>query len=475
MLSYILRRLALMIPTLFGVLAVVFFVMAYSPGGFGGVALDQGGSMTAGDDAKRIKKRLERRYGADLPKIAQFGRWVNQISPIGFRMSGNIKFDDADRDLVAERLADLPFNTRDSAMRSAIDLTLDLAAYRGITPEASADELRTALLTPSKSVAIFDWIEADLDPGIQEDLEQELAGFEAEGRLGLAQKSLISELAFETSGVQRIRFDLPGFKKPDLGESLRGRRVSELLGERVPITLLLNFLTVPIIYIVAVTAGIYAARHQGGFFDLTSGLILVALWSIPVIWAGMLLINFLANEEQLKWFPTTGLHDLQADAMRFLPAWVDDEGVRTFERGWLLDVMWHLVLPVFCLTYGGFAVIGKVTRGAVLDALTSDYVRTARAKGVHERHILWRHVFRNSLLPLITMFANILPALFVGSVVVETIFSINGMGKLGVEAAFAKDREVVMATTLIAALLKLVSELLRDICYALADPRVTYD
>jgi peptide/nickel transport system permease protein len=198
---------------------------------------------------------------------------------------------------------------------------------------------------------------------------------------------------------------------------------------------------------------------------------MIALWSFPVILAGVLLISYLANKQYLWWFPTAGLHSLEADTMRFLPA-ITDNG---FERGYLLDAIWHLVLPVFCLTYGGFAVLSKLMRGSVLDNIRSDYVRTVRAKGVSEHDVLFRHVFRNSLLPLITVAASIIPALFVGSVIVENIFSIPGMGKLGVEAAFMKDRELLMGTTLIGGLIGLASEIMRDVLYAMADPRVSYE
>jgi len=360
MATYIVRRLLLMIPTLVGVTAVVFFVMALAPGGFGGTALGEGGAQTEGEDARRVREYFNKRYGLDQPPIVQYGRWLNQVSPVGFAV-----------------------NTDDGSLM---------------------------LLSPQ-------------------------------------------------------------LKWPNLGESLRGRPVVDLLIERLPITLLLNLISVPIIYIVAISTGVIAAKKQGGFFDVTSGVTFLALWSVPVMWVGVMMIGFLANTQYLQWFPTGGMNNLEADAMRFLPA-VTEAG---FERGYLLDALWHLVLPVICLTYGGFAVLAKLTRASVLENASADYARTARAKGVAEREVLWQHVFRNSLLPLITVFAAILPSLFVGAVVVETIFSIPGLGKLGVEAAFMKDRELVMGTTLIGAMIGLSCEIGRDICYAIADPRVSYE
>jgi peptide/nickel transport system permease protein len=146
-----------------------------------------------------------------------------------------------------------------------------------------------------------------------------------------------------------------------------------------------------------------------------------------------------------------------------------------FMRGFLLDRLWHLVLPVLCLSYGGFAFLSKLTRTAVLENLLADYARTARAKGVKESDVLWRHVFRNSLLPLITVSATLLPGLLAGSVIVESIFSIDGMGKLAVEAVAGRDRELVLSVTLISGVLTLVGYLIADICYAIADPRVSYE
>jgi peptide/nickel transport system permease protein len=134
-----------------------------------------------------------------------------------------------------------------------------------------------------------------------------------------------------------------------------------------------------------------------------------------------------------------------------------------------------MALPVFCLSYAGLAVISKLTRASVLENLRADFVRTARAKGVGESAVLWRHVFRNSLLPLITVAAHILPGMLAGSVVIEVIFSIQGMGKLIVEAIRLKDQEVVMAVTMIAGVLTLLSNVLADVLYAAADPRVSYE
>jgi peptide/nickel transport system permease protein len=169
-------------------------------------------------------------------------------------------------------------------------------------------------------------------------------------------------------------------------------------------------------------------------------------------------------------FPASGLHDLRASDMRFLPTFAGG-----FQRGWLLDTIWHLLLPGVCLCYASFAFTSKLTRSSMLDNINFDYVRTARAKGVDEKTVIYRHVLRNGLLPLITSFAAVLPGLIGGSVVIESIFSLPGMGKLTVDAVFDKDPEMVLSSALVAGFLGLVSFLLADIAYAIADPRVSYE
>jgi peptide/nickel transport system permease protein len=263
-----------------------------------------------------------------------------------------------------------------------------------------------------------------------------------------------------------------GFKMPDLGESLmRHRPVLDVIAEALPITLLLNIITIPLIYAISVTAGIYAARRRGHAFDVAWGTTSLALWSIPVMWAGVMFLGLFANRDILNLFPAAGLHDLLADQMRFFPSWSGG----AFQRGWLLDMLWHLTLPIVCLTYGGFAFLSKLMRASVLENLSADFARTARAKGLSERAVLFRHVLSNSVLPLITVAAGILPGLLGGSLIVESIFSINGMGRLMIEAIYQKDRELVMSETFVIGVVSLISLLIADLCYAAADPRVTYE
>jgi len=284
----------------------------------------------------------------------------------------------------------------------------------------------------------------------------------------------VSPIGVKTPGTGFPASTKFGLKVPDLGESfIRRRPVVDLIGDALPITLLLNLIAFPIIYTTSIMTGVKAASRRGETFDVASSTIFLALWSVPVTLAAVLAIGFFTSQQypHLKWFPTNGLHDLLSDDMRFLPSF----GPNGFARGYLLDTAWHLVLPILCMCYADFAVLSKLTRGAVLENVVADYARTARAKGVSPKNVLYRHVFHNSLLPLITVAASLLPSMLSGSVIVETIFGINGMGKLMVEAVFQKDFELVLSESLIAGLLGLTGYLLADVLYAVADPRVKYD
>jgi peptide/nickel transport system permease protein len=255
---------------------------------------------------------------------------------------------------------------------------------------------------------------------------------------------------------------------PDLGVAFsRNRPVADLIAEALPVTLLLNLIAFPIIYLIAIPTGVLAAMKRGSWFDSASGALFLMLWSVPTVLAGVLLIGFVANKQYLGLFPVSGLHDTQAENWTFLPG--------AGSRGWLVDMLWHVALPVTCLVYGGFAVLSKQCRAAMLDNLSADYVRTAKAKGVPRMEVVIRHVFRNSLLPLITMFVGIFPAMLGGSVIVERIFSVPGMGTLILQAIDLRDREIILANTFMIACVNLLALLLADILYAVADPRVSYE
>ncbi|MEM6931691.1 MAG: ABC transporter permease subunit, partial [Myxococcota bacterium] len=234
--------------------------------------------------------------------------------------------------------------------------------------------------------------------------------------------------------------------------------VIDKLAEAVPITIGLNLLAIFIVYLVSVPIGIYAALKRGQAFDNASSLVLFVLYSIPNFWLATLLIMFFSSARALDLFPSGGLHTGDPWAMSFWP--------------WVGDLAWHLVLPVIVLVYAGFASLSRYVRTSMLEALSQDFVRTARAKGLKERVVVVRHAFGNALITIVTLIGNLLPRLFGGSVIVEYIFSIEGMGKLSFDAILSRDYPVIMAVTTIAAVLTLLGILISDLLYGVVDPRV---
>lgn len=247
----------------------------------------------------------------------------------------------------------------------------------------------------------------------------------------------------------------------DFGVSYRDhKRVSEKIFEALPITLTLNIISILIIYAVSIPTGVISALKPKTMFDRFSALLLFMLYSLPSFWVAMLLIIFLGGGDYLNWFPITGV---ASQSIEFLP-WYGKIG----------NVLWHIALPVVCLSYGGFAFLSRFTRTSVLEVIRQDYIRTARANGLSRWRVVIFHGLRNALVPLLSLASTLLPALIGGSVIIEQIFSISGMGRLGFESVLARDYPVIMAIALISAVLTLVSILLTDIMYVVVDPRIRF-
>jgi ABC-type dipeptide/oligopeptide/nickel transport system permease component len=351
MLSYMMRRLLLMVPTLIGMTLLLFVVVRLSPGVASGTAFGAGGEMKGGVDRllqiQKVKQRLGMvdAQGRDIPLWKQYFVWAGQTFPV------------------------------------------------------------------------------------------------------------------RTVKVWKLRVP---YVVLDLGESSRYRKpVTELIAERAPVTIVLNLLATIFVYLIAIPGGMLSSVQRGKGFDMGWSFLTLALYSLPVIWVGSMAIGFLANPQYVAAFPAAGLHAIDTSRMTFLE--------------YQLDYFWHLVLPVLVMTYGGFAYLSKLMRASMLENSALDYARTARAKGLSAFVVQTRHVLRNSLLAQITVATSIIPGLLGGSVIIETMFSIKGMGQLGYEATFARDLPVIQGLGLVSAVLVLVANLVTDLLYMVADPRVSYD
>ncbi|NUM55019.1 MAG: ABC transporter permease [Candidatus Hydrogenedentes bacterium] len=248
----------------------------------------------------------------------------------------------------------------------------------------------------------------------------------------------------------------------DFGTSFKDRRpVRDKILEAVPVTLQINIISIFLIYLFSVPIGVYSATHQRTWGDAATTFVLFLLYSLPSFWVAMLLIYFLGSGHPFSWFPIYGLNSLEFERMTW--------------GQFLADRMWHLVLPVFCLTYGSLAEISQFSRSGMIDVIRQDYIRTARAYGFSEKIVIFKYAMRNSLIPIITLLATLLPALIGGSVIIENIFSIPGMGRLSFEAVLSRDYPTVMGILTFSAFLTLLGLILSDILYALTDPRIKFE
>jgi peptide/nickel transport system permease protein len=247
----------------------------------------------------------------------------------------------------------------------------------------------------------------------------------------------------------------------DFGTSFTDERlVIDKVWAALPITLGLNLLSIFIIYLVSIPLGVRAAVKRDGPFDVMSSVILFLLAAMPSFWVGTMLMIGLSSERHLNVLPSVGLHATNAEWMTYL--------------AWLRDSVAHLVLPILVLTYAGFAGLSRYVRTSMLDAIAQDYVRTARAKGLSERIVVYKHALRNSLITLVTLVGTLLPAMIGGSVIVEFMFNIPGMGWLGFESIQARDYPVTMAITTFSAVLTMLGMLVSDLLYGVVDPRISH-
>ena len=243
----------------------------------------------------------------------------------------------------------------------------------------------------------------------------------------------------------------------DFGRSfLDDRPVTTKILERLPVTFTINVWSVLLVLDLAIPLGLTVAVKPGGLFDRLTTIAVYIAYSMPSFWLALLCMAFFGV--QLHWLPISGIHSLDYESFSLLQRW--------------RDTAWHLLLPVGITAFVSLAGLSRYMRSSMVEVLRQDYIRTARAKGLPEYRVLFHHGLRNGLLPLITILGLSLPDLIGGSVIAETIFSIPGMGRLFYEAVMARDYPVVMALVTIGAVLTMLGNLLADLAYANADPRI---
>ncbi|MDP1965807.1 MAG: microcin C ABC transporter permease YejB [Reyranella sp.] len=364
MLSYILRRLMLVIPTLFGIMVVNFFIVQAAPGG-------------------PVEQMISQIQGTAIGATERFS---------GSASGGEI------------------------AQRGQAGASGDAGAYRG-----------------------------------------------ARGRPREHIQRIEKMYGFDKPAYERFVLMLKSYVTFDFGESFfRNRRVVDLIIEKMPVSISLGLWTTLLVYFISIPLGIAKAVRDGSRFDLSTSTLLIVLHAIPGFLFALLLVVVFAGGSYFKWFPLRGL--------------VSDDWSSLDLVGKALDYAWHMALPIGAMVIGGFTTLTFLTKNSFLEEINKQYVLTARAKGLTENRVLYGHVFRNAMLIVVAGFpAAFIGVLFTGSLLIEVIFTLDGLGLLGFEAALNRDYPIMFGTLYFFGLIGLIMGILGDVMYTVVDPRIDFE
>jgi microcin C transport system permease protein len=286
------------------------------------------------------------------------------------------------------------------------------------------------------------------------------------GRQGLDPefiRSLEAIYGFDKPAYERYWMMVTDYLTFDLGESYyRAKDVAALIVEKLPVSISLGLWSTLIIYLISIPLGIRKAVRDGSRFDVATSSLIVVGYAIPGFLFAILLIVLFAGGRYFDWFPLRGLTSENWDELTM--------------TGKAFDYLWHMVLPVIAMSVSGFASLTMLTKNSFLEEINKHYVLTARAKGLSEQRVLYRHIFRNAMLLVIAGFpAALIGLLFTSSVLIEVIFSLDGLGLLGFESTVNRDYPVIFGSLYIFSLIGLLLNLISDIVYHMVDPRIDFE
>lgn len=469
MLNYLIKRVVIFIPTLFVISLLAFFLSIQAPGDSVTALLLNSREASTGtsDKFSQQKALIELRRNLGLDKPAFYFSFSNRSMPDTL-----YRIADKNQRQALERLCDHYGNWYLISEFYLAALTFERNLFTFPTDNHSRKaivemkESISSLLTEfryseiSSSFRSLDKLLANKQfPELKPKLDEVKEKFRNISDNQLAYNKYIPVIYFYGTDNQYHHW-MSNFIKGDFGISYQDKRpVASVLWEAVGWTMLLSSLSLFISYLIAIPLGVFSATNKGKRSERLISAFLFGLHSIPNFWLATLAILFLCGGDYLDWFPAFGLGSISADS----PI-----------QNRILETGFHLFLPLICWTYASLAYLSRQVRGGLLTSLNQDYIRTARAKGVDEKKVIWNHAFRNSLLPLITMFSGIFPLLISGSFIIENIFSIPGMGKISYQALIARDYPVVFALMMFSAILTMTGILIADLLYAFADPRISF-
>lgn len=316
-------------------------------------------------------------------------------------------------------------------------------------------------------ITVVCFIVINLAPGspVEQELSKMRMGGSSAGAGGGVSEEVIEAIkkqyGFDKPMYMRYLIWLKNIATLDFGESFKYRReVTTVIAEKLPVSLQFGIASLILIYIISIPLGIMKAVRHGSHFDMATSVALMVAYSIPPLILGILMRVFLAGEQFLDIFP---LGELYSDNYYSLSLW-----------GKFLDRAHHFVLPLICYVATGFTVITFLMKNSLMEEIRLDYVRTARAKGLNERAVIFKHALRNALIPILTGLGRFLTAFFAGSIIIEQVFNLDGMGLLSYSSILSRDYNVIMALIFIESLLAMMGRLISDVTYVMVDPRIDF-
>ena len=484
MLTYIIKRLLLMIPTFFAICVLVFVILNFAPGNPGGRQIGSEGGQQSNTGEQRESYRL-------------FKEQFNLDKPILFNTRYNLSDTEVEKTLrnILNLSEDIPPAVRIAAQddienwgRYAVPALISILQN---APEVELQAIASQRLTVNARRRLLGEFRTDLTPEqrsynkevVEETNKMRGQYFVVEGTEDANAVSKEEAITFWTEwyALNQASWDYSASSKAGIfftdtrfakyfsnllqlnfGVShIDKRPVLDKIFSKIKYSLTITVTAVILIYAISLPLGIWSAVNQNSPVDRGVTVLLFVLYSLPSFFTGVVLLNYFTRGTPFLFFPTAGFESL------------DTTGMTTID--YIKDVGWHIILPIICSTYAGLAALSRYARTGLLDIIRADFIRTARAKGLPEGVVIIKHAARNGMIPIITLLATILPVLIGGSVVIEVIFNIPGMGRFAFESIIARDYNAIMAVLLISSALTLIGMLISDLTYALVDPRITFD
>jgi len=482
-LNYVIKRLLLMVPTFAAISLVIFVVLNFAPGTPGaqmstGEAGGQDAS-TAGEqrESYRIFKEqfnldkpvlFNTRYDLGQPEIeTELKAILNESGdvPPARRIEAQEDIENWGRYAVPGLIGVLSDTSATPKMRALASQRLTFNAqkqnkniYKKDLTDAERAEIKSIAKANSK---VRNWsFKADATPEEMTSVTttwhrwQESTAEDWHYSFGERVEIFLFDTRFSKywGNLARLNFGVSHVDK---------RPVLKKVLSKLKYSITLSFSSVLIIYAISLPLGIWSSIRQNTMADRVVTTVLFMMYSLPSFFVAVFLLNLLTRGTPLQVFPTSGFESLDTSQMTLLE--------------YLKDVGWHITLPIFCGSYAALAALSRYARSGLLDVIRSDYVRTARAKGLPESVVILKHAARNGMIPILTLLASLLPTLIGGSVIIEVVFGIPGMGSFLFESINLRDYNAVMAVLLISSALTLVGMLISDLSYALVDPRITFE